>query len=174
MKWKQEYEGLKYKIYFIVFIRFLRTIYENFLKWALIIFAAFIVLGIIFSEKDTDNSSTNTAEVVATETELPVEITAQELFREYQANEVAANLKYKGRELKITGVIDSIQAGLYDEPIIVLIAGGEFDIASVQADLKDSEHDKAVDLRRRQQITLICVGASEVLGDPMLENCLIQ
>lgn len=47
-----------------------------------------------------------------------IKIDAPVLEKEYEANEIAADKKYKNQILEITGEISDISTGLFDEPII--------------------------------------------------------
>ncbi|WP_009904341.1 OB-fold protein [Burkholderia thailandensis] len=55
----------------------------------------------------------------------PIQITAQQLYAEYHANEVAADLKYKGRRLAVTGAIADIKKDVFDDPIVSLQVDGD-------------------------------------------------
>ncbi len=61
-----------------------------------------------------------------------IEITAQQLYSDYDANEIAADQKYKGKLLKVTGVINSIGTDILGDPYIVLTGGGEYEVWGVQ------------------------------------------
>ena len=49
-----------------------------------------------------------------------IEISAGQLYSDYQANEIAADQRYKGRALQVTGMVDSIAADILGKPYIVL------------------------------------------------------
>lgn len=48
-----------------------------------------------------------------------IKITARQLYSEYKINEVAADLKYKGKVLEVTGVIEEIVKDLWDNPTVI-------------------------------------------------------
>ncbi|ORF02335.1 hypothetical protein BGI15_00390 [Snodgrassella alvi] len=150
-----------------------------------------IILGIIFGKDESKSTSNQSGQTQAASTtdkntatdkkassteneEAIIKVTPDELMKAYKANEVAANKKYKDKKLSINGKIESIEAGLGDEPYLTLKAGGEFELAMPQAHLANSESDKAAELKKGQQIHLICIGNSEVAGVPMLDDCVIQ
>ena len=61
-----------------------------------------------------------------------IEITARELYEAYKNNEIAADQKYKGNFLKVTGVVDSIGRDILGDPYVVLTGGGEYEVWGVQ------------------------------------------
>lgn len=50
----------------------------------------------------------------------PIDITADELFAEYDANEVAADNLYRGRTLRVRGSVKEIGKGLFDAPYVTM------------------------------------------------------
>lgn len=148
---------------------------KKFIKWAVIIFIALIVIGLIFGDDDatttstsTDNATNETAEVV--EAALPV--TATELYSAYEGNEVAADKQYKGKLLEVSGTVDAIDSSIGDKAVVRLQTPNSF--MSVQAQGDDAFTDAAATLSKGQQVTMICKGDGEVIGSPMLKNCVIQ
>lgn len=152
---------------------------KKFLKWVIIIFIILIVIGVIFGKDEaskSDNSPTkNNDQTASVEAVEPaIEVTADQLLNAYKNNEVAANQQFKGKKLLVSATIDSIQAGLGDEPYLSLRAGGEMEFNRPQAHLADSEQSKAATLNKGQKVKLLCVGNSEIAGSPMLADCVIQ
>ena len=143
------------------------------------IVVAFIVLIIIGALMGEDTSTTDTNNTVDTsaaiENNAPVEtvaVTARELFSAYESNEVAADKQFKGKMLEVTGTISSIDSGFGDGAIVQLSTGNDFQSVSAQGD--DSFTDVAATLSKGQQVTMICKGDGEVIGSPMLGNCIVQ
>ena len=60
------------------------------------------------------------------------------LVREYSNNEVAADEKYKGKLLVVSGVIDKIGKDIADAMYVELKGGGEFELRGVQCYCDDS------------------------------------
>ena len=143
------------------------------------IVVAFIVLIIIGALMGEDTSTTDTNNTVDTsaaiENNAPVEtvaVTARELFSAYESNEVAADKQFKGKMLEVTGTISSIDSGFGDGAIVQLSTGNDFQSVSAQGD--DSFTDVAATLSKGQQVTMICKGDGEVIGSPMLSDCVVQ
>ena len=49
-------------------------------------------------------------------------VTADQVYADYQNNEVAAQQKYQGRVNRICGVVDEIELNLFNQPVISLDA----------------------------------------------------
>jgi hypothetical protein len=58
-----------------------------------------------------------------------VAVNALEILQEFEDNELAADSKYKGKTVKITGVVNEIDTEFFDEDkyILRLGVGGEFE-----------------------------------------------
>lgn len=52
-------------------------------------------------------------------------VSAEELFGAYKANEVAADLKYKGQRISVSGTVESIGKDILDKPYVT-VETGEF------------------------------------------------
>ena len=114
------------------------------------------------------------AEATRTEQAAPaadaIKITARELFKAYDANEVAADSKFKGKPIEITGVVEAISSDITDEPVVQLSGGEMFQM--VHANGLDTA--TAAGLSKGQEITLACTGAGEVIGTPSLSDCSLR
>lgn len=95
-----------------------------------------------------------------------IKVSARDLFRAYEANEIAADSRYKGKPIEVTGTVEGITSDLMDEPVVQLSAG---EFQSVNASGLDKS--VAAALSKGQTVTLNCTGAGEVIGSPMLSNC---
>ena len=151
---------------------------KKFLKWIGIVVIALIVLGFIGAMlgDDTDGATTSdtkpsdTTAVESNETALPV--TAQQLFDAYDSNEVAADKQYKGKLLQIDGKVASIDSGLTDSAQVQLATSNDF--MSVTATGDEAFDDAAAGLSKNQSVSLLCRGEGEIIGSPMVGDCVIQ
>lgn len=118
------------------------------------------------SQQDTTAGTTTPVDPYAN----AVVITAEDLFAAYDTNEVAADNKYKGKELKITGTIKDIGKDILDDTYITLDTGNL--IYSVQCYFKNSQLDAVAELAKNQTVTLVgkCDGQSM---NVILKNCVI-
>jgi hypothetical protein len=109
------------------------------LKWIGIIIGGlvvlFIIIGIIaVATGDNDNGAT-TPQTSAPEY---IEITAQQLYDEYDNNEIAADQKYKDRTLKVTGYISNIGEDILGDPYITL-TGSKYGFSGVHCTFPDTD-----------------------------------
>lgn len=150
---------------------------KKILLWVVGFVVALAVLASIFGDKkDTSTPQiAGTSGTAAVEvTPAAVNVTASELVKAYKDNEIAANEKYKDKLLLVSGSIDSINAGMGDEPLIMLKSNSDYGMNNPHAKLADSDVKKAGTLKKGQTIKLLCKGNSEIAGSPMLEDCVIQ
>lgn len=101
--------------------------------------------------------------------EAAIAVTAVQLFADYQENEIAAEAKYNGKRLKVSGKIEKI-AKVLGDPVVEFKTTNEF--MPVYAKFKD---DSAVTaLKRGQKVTVICRGDDVSLGHARLADCAVE
>jgi hypothetical protein len=107
---------------------------------------------------------------VATPTTPPVEVSATRLASDYKENEVNADELYRGKVLRVSGVVDSIKKGITDKPYVVIKTDNQF--MGVHANFDDSAGLSG--LAAGKQITVRCIGNNVVMGSPMLKDCVLE
>ncbi len=152
-------------------------------KWWVITIAVIAVLAAIgnssvedtkqrVAEEKTQPTETKTAEP---EKMAPaIILTSANLATEYSDNEVAADAKYKGKLLEVSGKVASIDNGISDNEMIVKLSDGKYDISGPWCYMKESERDKVLAFKKEQQVTLIGTGNSATIGSPMLKDCVVK
>lgn len=92
-----------------------------------------------------------------------MQVQAKAILKEFEENEAAADQKYSGKVLQVTGIVDKIDTELFDEDeyIIQIGGGGEFEFFTVNAD--DQSADAVASLKKGDKITVI--GEFEDGGD---------
>lgn len=134
-------------------------------------FAAIIDSGKSRSSAESDKISESAVEATdQAQQREEASISSEELYAAYEQNEIAADQLYKGKWLRVTGRVESIDSDLSDQPVIMLLGDGYF--SNVHAD--GLPINIAMTLSKGQTITVICRGAGEVVGSPMLEDCELQ
>jgi tRNA_anti-like len=118
------------------------------------------------------SSEATTTEPSAAPEPAPVEVSAADLFHEYDRNEVAADDLYKGKHLLVTGRVASITKDFLDNIVVEISTGQMF--ADIHATVRDSQKSVAARLSKRQQISVLCRGKGKILMSPVLDECLIQ
>ncbi len=98
-----------------------------------------------------------------------IEVTAQKLHRDYEANEVRAAQKYKDATLVITGRIERIEeSAILAVPRVTLKAG----YLGISIDLQKTEAAQVAQFRKGQKIQVRCdrVG-TVIMGSPTVDKC---
>lgn len=91
--------------------------------------------------------------------------TADFLWSEYNANEIAANLKYANKRMKISGVVKEVIKDAFDNNIVVL-KGVEYS-AAMYAYFDDSHIPALSNLQKGQTIEIVCNIDELLLGTIM-------
>lgn len=99
-----------------------------------------------------------------------IEVTAEELFADYDKNEIKANAKYKGSNVKVTGTVSGIDADVMDDPVVKLSTGQMLQDVS----LHDINADVAAELNKGDTISATCSEVSEIIGSPILRGCAVH
>jgi len=148
---------------------------KKILKWCLIVVAALVVIGLLVDRDPADATGNSPAKAnePAPPEEPPISVSADELLDAYKANEIAANQKFKGKKVIVRAQISAIEAGIGDEPYLVLSAGDQFEFQRPQARFTRDAAPVAATLKKGQSIKLQCVGNGEIAGTPMLKGCVV-
>lgn len=145
---------------------------KKYLKWLLFAVGIFILIGIIAvssgnNEKETTAVSKKEPTTVESE---PEAISAGKLYQEYEANEIAADKKYKGKKMRISGKVESIAKDILNEPYITLYSG---DIAFyVQCYLNDKT--QAETLKKGDVVVLDGEVSGLSVLNVLVKDCVIQ
>jgi hypothetical protein len=139
--------------------------------------AVFVGLAIIGAIVGPPNSNGTAASSIAEEGSsgtLPVSVkaldaSAEEVYRDYEANEQAAQLKYGKQPVNIGGAIASIELDAADEPMVSLRAGQMLEEVTLHFGSDFSA--TAAKLQKGQWFAARCKTISEIMGAPQLEDC---
>lgn len=121
------------------------------------VIAIFIVLGVIGSatggNKDTSNS-TATTNVEVKQEEPAITVSAADLAKAYEDNEVNADKSYKDKNAVITGIVSDIGVSM-GMTYVVLDSGVDFSITNIQCFFKEqAEIDKVANLNKGDTVTI--------------------
>lgn len=148
----------------------------------LLIFLALCGIGLlssIFGEDDSNvtdggvSSSYNEVENNANDApEIEyIEVTANDLWNAFDENEVAAEEKYNGKPVKVTGVISEINsAGTLTSASILLRADNAF-IGCVQCNFNSSNAKALADLQKGQSVTITGTCGKLSITNVMITGC---
>lgn len=81
-----------------------------------------------------------------------VKVEASKIVKEFQENELAADAKYDGKDLLITGRVDKIDTDMWDSEKYVLRLGGKWDILTVNC--YDMSTDELATIKAGQTVTV--------------------
>lgn len=124
---------------------------------------SFLALGSLDSEEKRRETrqAVSAAEPVA-------DLTAAQLLAEYDENSVAADRKYEGKVVRVSGVLQNIGEDLLGKLYITLDTGNP--ISSVQCFLDDAYVDQVAELKKGQGVAVkgVCKGKTINI---LLEDC---
>ena len=135
----------------------------------LAVVAFFIIIAAIGGSGDTKSGDVVAGEkkqTVETPAESSIKISAIQLQREYEANQVAADQKYKGKILEISGTVKDIGKDILDTPYVSFKTDGL--LFTVQCMFSKSDTDGLVSLKQGQSIVL------QGKGDGSLVNVIVR
>lgn len=103
-----------------------------------------------------------------------IEITAQQLWNEYEENEVAADEKYTGENVMITGIVSDINSKDFLTSANVLLTVESSLFGCVQCNFNSDHSSELANIQKGQKITIVgtCNGLS--LYNVMVSNCDVQ
>src|SRR5262249_42204797 len=132
-------------------------------------FGAIVLLAIIgnLGDKKPTPPSGGSYTAVATQPQPPKEIvsaTAQQFFDAYEANEVATDIRLKGKIIQISGFVQSIDKNVFDTMLVRLQTSNQF-MSAVVKPIKQDEA-KIAALRRGQQVSFRCQSIKRWAGSP--------
>ena len=98
-------------------------------------------------------------------------VTSSQLAVDYAANQVAADTKYKGKTIKVSGTVNTIGKDMLDTPYIAFAADDPYTIIGiVQCMFSASDEPQLAKISKGQEITLQGRVKGET-GDILIEDC---
>jgi len=100
-------------------------------------------------------------------------VTAQQLFSEYEANEIGADAKYKDKVLLVTGVVTEIGKDIFDTPQIKM-ALDMFGMEGVQCSFADKEVPGLANIAKGDTLTVKGKGDGKTIFLVDLKGCTLE
>ena len=104
----------------------------------------------------------------------PVKVQAKQILKQFEDNEAAADGKYKGKNLQVSGVVDKVDTELLDDEqyVVRIGAGSDFELTTVNCN--DQSSSDVSKIKKGQKITV--VGGFDDGGDlgVELKDCKIK
>lgn len=114
-------------------------------------FAAFFLMAVASGNDDKDKEK----EVKEQETKAPAQqVTVQQLAADYEANEIAADQKYKDKPVVVTGTVTDISKDVMGDIYVVMTDGDEMSMIGVQCFFSDDHTADAAKLTKGQKATI--------------------
>ncbi|MCP1915897.1 hypothetical protein J2R96_008377 [Bradyrhizobium elkanii] len=133
------------------------------------VFAIIVIAGKLGGQTEQPRSAPQSS--APTPQKEVVAASAQDLFDAYQSNEVATDLRLKGKIIQISGRIQSIDKSVFDSMYISLETSNQFMPTKVKPIKQDES--KIAQLSRGQQVVFRCQSIHRWVGSPMGEDCLL-
>lgn len=99
-------------------------------------------------------------------------LSANQLYSEYESNEVAADSKYKGRVVVVSGTIQNIGKDIMDDAYIVI--GGEGFLDGIQCMFTKGQQSSVARLSKGQHVTVKGEVSGKMLGNVLVNKCTLQ
>lgn len=119
----------------------------------------------------TSGDSEKKKEKKVQSSEASVSVTAAQLYKDYEANEVAADAKYKGKVIAVSGVVGNIGKDLLDKMYVSLKTGHV--IGSVQCFFAKSHQSELANMKKNTEVTLKCMGGGK-MGNVLMRGCVVK
>jgi hypothetical protein len=149
--------------------RFSRSIWR-FIVWGSAIAVGMFVLLVIIG--NLVPSAPNHSSASGPSAQQTISVSAQKLWMDYHANEVAADNQYKGNRLVVQGQVESINKDFTDGVYVSFWAPNKFE--PVNAYIESDYQAQAAGLQIGQIITVDCKGGGMLVGSPVLKGCSIE
>lgn len=137
--------------------------------------AAIILLVAIIPKGDSEpeiKPASASANVESPEpSETPVSVSASDLYKQYDENEVSADKLYKDKLLQLSGVIDSVTVTLGQIQVIVT-DGQEWSWVMVYCNFEDAQSDTVSTLKKGDNVVIQGRCRGKALT-PALDDCAI-
>lgn len=129
------------------------------------------IFFLLLAVSSSDDVQTEKEVAVSEANNPPINVSPRDLYADYEANEVAADLKYKDKVLVVRGVVDNIGKDITDDIYVTLKTGEMF--GSIQCFFADSHVNEAASLAKGQTITIKGKCSGKMMN-VLLNGCSIQ
>lgn len=125
-----------------------------------------IAIGVFGNDESETKPKESQVSTTQATTEAPIEISAKNLIKAYQENEINASNNYKGKYLKVTGYVDDVGQSdnifLSDSYYIYIDDGNDYNFNDIRCSLNDESIEKAASFKPGDKIVIIgrCEGFS--------------
>lgn len=141
--------------------------------WILVglVFLAFIGVLVGDDSKTGTSSSGNAAQAI-TKAEPAFTVTPDQICEEYDENEIAADEKYKGKLIRVSGYVEDVGKDVLDDMYISFKRNSEWEFGTVQCYFSEKHANKLSGIKKGSQISIQGTGDG-LFGNVFLRNCTI-
>jgi hypothetical protein len=118
-------------------------------------------------------SSSISAPAVEPAKEQVMQVGIGQILSDYKGNEVAADNRYKGRLIQVSGAVGDIKKDFTDNLYVTLGTGALYELPTVQAFFDDSMNQQLGNLRKGQKLTVVC-RVKGLMMNVLAEDCFIK
>lgn len=137
----------------------------------ILIAVAGTAMGVSSTSSSTTTSQNTASSQPSTPAQAPIIVSAAKIYSEYQSNAVAADAKYKGNLVQVSGTIYSIDKDILGNPF-VQIQSGSYDLWGVQCGFSQADQSQLAQLSKGQTVTLQGTVSGKVVN-VMIDGCSI-
>jgi hypothetical protein len=135
--------------------------------------AGLVLAGFLFSRSRPSASKQRSAQLQepVVSPDGMVSVGAVRLWRDYEENEVAADAQYKGKRVRVTGTLVSVERDYDGRPVLHFLSGSP--IFRTMATLDRAYLPDVAKMKKGDQVVVRCVGAGREMRMPQLEKCML-
>lgn len=138
----------------------------------LLVLFVIAIIGSFFDNPGNLTAGNSTEESQLGDQAEAYRTTAVQLFRDYNANEVATDRKIGGAPVEVLGVVQSIDKDFTDSVVIRLATDNEF--MPVGLTMEESQRQQAASLLKGNTILIRCKSVKRIVGTPQGDSCIIE
>lgn len=143
-----------------------------------IVFICLIIIAFIMLNPNRSDGERMPSNTVISITPTPINIisvSAVDLCKAYQENEVNADLIYKGKMLEVTGTVEEIGKDMFDNAYVRLSNGEAYSSIYVYCLFKSNDElPKVASLKKGDEVVVIGECSGTTLECPSIKNCKIK
>lgn len=135
------------------------------------IFGIFFILIIIGYIGNLGEDNSDSASAKSSKPSVPaMQVGVIELIDAYEANEVGADIKYKGKRIKISGTVRDIKKAFGGSLYVIFHKGGKYSFDGIQLYFDDSYTTSLGKLNKGERITVECT-VKGLMSKVQLKKC---
>ena len=125
---------------------------------------------------NSDNNTSKTGEIINSSENASsaieyITVSANDLWNEYEDNEIAADKKYLDQNVEVTGVISDINSkDILTSANVLLRVDGEI-LGCVQCNFNTEDAKKLADVKKGQKVTIVGTCSGLTLSNVMIDGC---